>query len=106
MKRLLSADVLTILKGFPEPVRDFFLSKLFALLKSGDFCICPLSDDMPTRLARDDKGFIRIIWNPEVVTAALAAAQRYRDILAVQGRLSFRMGNSDAESYHKSGSVN
>lgn len=105
-ERLLNRDVLVALEGFSEFILEFFVDTLCDMLGSGRFNITPCSDNSSTGLTLDDKGFVRIVWDGEVVTAALSAAQRYRDFGAVQEKPSFREGNSSSEALINLGPVN
>lgn len=105
-RALLDPEVLAVLKTFPQSVLDLFVQRLVEMLTSGDHNLAPRAENGPAGVALDGRGFFHIVWDGDVVTAALAAAKRHRDLLAVQEKASFRVGNSDAESYHESLPVN
>lgn len=88
-ERLFDPEVLAVLKTFPEGVLNFFLDRLSDMLTSGNFDSTPSSDNGSAGIALDNCGFVRIVWDGDVVAATLAAAKRYRDIKAVQERASF-----------------
>jgi hypothetical protein len=75
---LLKPDVLIALERLPDGGLSFFLG----FLQKGSLEVSPLADLRPAGMAGDDTRIFRIVWNDELVAAALRATRLHFTLTA------------------------